>query len=186
MLLIGLIVACYSCIEIGDTNSGNKGMIVHAFDNDVYLGVANLSNQSFKNLKITGSLHADNIIVTQSAKIMGDAVVIDSAINELFILGKAKLNNLKVTKKTKIIGKAKFNGGTYDELVLQGAKFELSDLVAGSITIKGDDSGSKAAKKSKLILTNCQISGDVICKMPNCDLVIDQNTRVMGKILGFN
>lgn len=185
-MLLGLIVACYSCIEIGDNNSGNKGMIVHAFDNDVYLGIANLSNQSFKNLKITGSLHADNIIVTQSAKIMGDVVMIDSAINDLSILGKAKLNNLKVTKKTKIIGKAKFNGGSYDDLILQGQKFELSNVVASSIIIKGDDSGSKEAKKSKIILTNCQISGDVICKVPNCDLVIDQNTRVMGQIIGFN
>jgi small basic protein len=184
ILLIGLLVACYSCIEIGDTKSGNKGMVVHAFDHDVYLGVASLVNKSCKNLKVTGTLHADNLIVTGSARVVGSAIVVDSNIAELSVLGKAKLNNLTVTKRLKLTGKAKINTGSYPEISLHGQNFELCNLtVAGSITIKTDH--HKNDNTARLVLYNCQIAGDVICLSPNCELIVDSTTKITGKIFGF-
>lgn len=183
ILLIGLIVACYSCIEIGDSKSGNKGMVVHAFDHDVYLGVANLVNKSCKNLKVTGTLQADNLIVTGSARIVGDAMIVDSNIVDLSVLGKAKLNNLTVTKKLKVTGKAKLNTGSYQEISLHGQNFELFNLTAGTINLKTDQ--HKNGKTARLVLYNCQITGDVICISPNCELIVDPSTKITGKIIGF-
>lgn len=184
ILLIGLLVACYSCIEIGDTKSGNKGVIVHIFDQDMYLGVANVHNKSCKNLKVTGTLNADNLIVSEIAKIVGDAIIIDSNISDLNILGKAKLTNVTVTKKLKVVGKAKINTGSYQEIDLHGKNFELYNLTAGSIVMKSDHNNHKP-RKSQLVLYNCTVNGDVICLAPNCDLLIDKSTKISGKIIGF-
>ncbi len=183
ILLIGLLVACYSCIEIGDTKSGNKGMVVHAFDHDVYLGVASLVNKSCKNLKVTGTLNADNLIVSGSTRVVGDAIIVDSNIADLTVVGKARLSNLTVTKKLKITGKAKLNSGSYQEINLHGQNFELFNLSSGTIIIKTDNYNN--SKTARLVLYNCQVAGDVICTSPNCELVIDKSTKNTGKIIGF-
>lgn len=182
ILLIGLLLACYSCVEIGDSKSGNKGVILHAFDQDLYLGVANLQNKSYKNLKVTGTLNADNLIVSGTTKVVGDAIMVDSNIRDLNIVGKARLTNLVVSRNLKIVGKGKINTGSYREMDLHGKSFELYNLTTGSIIIKND---SNKAKTAQIVLYNCKVTGDIICLAPNCNLLIDKSTQISGKIIGF-
>lgn len=186
ILLVALLVACYSCIDIGNNKNGSKGIAVHFCDKNVYLGVANLSDDSYKSLNVNGRLTANNIKVKKGARVMGEATIVDSKFADLNIMGRASLTNLTVTDKLKIMGKADLNDGTYGEIVLHGQKFKLANIVADSITLKDVDSDSKKAKQQYLNLTNCKISGDVICKASNCDLIMDQNTKIAGKIIGFN
>ena len=186
-LLILLVVACYSCIDINHTKNGSKGLTVHFMDKNVYLGVANLSDDSYKSLSVNGVLTADNIKVKEAAKIMGEATIVDSKFVDLDIMGRAKLTNLQVSERLKVMGKANLTGGTYGQIILHGQKFNLTGVTASSIIIKNDDNvGTKEPKKCQLNLVNSKINGDLICKSGNCDLLMDQDTQVSGKITGFN
>lgn len=72
---------------------------------------------------------------------------------------------------------------TMDTLKAKSYNLQTGNIVANSITLKGDD---KKSKRLQLKLSNCKISGDVICKTGNCDLIMDQSTKILGKIIGFN
>jgi hypothetical protein len=186
ILLVGLLIACYSCIEIGKKPSGTQGVIIHAFENSVYVCKANLLDSSYKYLKVTGMLQARHITVTNTAKVMGDAVINDSSIQELTVLGKAKLINLDMTGDLKIIGKAVLDNGNYNDISLQGRKFTLNNVNAYGLNFKGDDASNKQNKKQKLILTDCKINGDVVGQdAQNSELILVGKTIITGKIIGF-
>lgn len=131
-------------------------------------------------------LQARHITVTNTAKVMGDAEINDSNIQELMILGKARLTNLDMTGDLKVIGKAFLDNGNYNDISLQGRKFTLNNVNAYGLNFKGDDASNKQNKKQQLILTDCKIHGDVIGQdAQNCELILVGKTIITGKIIGF-
>lgn len=152
----------------------------------VYLGDLSLSNDSYKSLNITGNLVGEQISVGK-LKVMGKAVISDSTLGKTNILGKAKFVNVNMTEDFTITGKAVLKDGECQHIVLRGQQFDLNGLKALSITIRGDDPGSKDNKTHQIVLTNCTINGNVVCDgIQDCTLILDVNTKITGKIIGFS
>jgi len=139
-----------------------------------------LKEKSYDNLTINGTSKLDNILVEKKLISYGSLLVTDSIIGTMHSNGKTDLDKATIKGISSVYGPLNAQYSTLDQIIIYSKKMIFSDSTTKTITVKKVEESDEPV----IELYNSKVDGDVIFQGGNGKVLLDSNSKVMGKVIG--
>jgi hypothetical protein len=137
-------------------------------------GARLLQNLRRENLKLNGEVRLSKATITNRLTITGSAEIVYGTINELTGKGTFKITRSNI-ENINIAGTINAREATFGTVELAGPSAELSRSTIDSIQLK-------SAKRPRLVLDACTVTGDVSFSEAPGEVILRNGAKILGRV----